>query len=51
MMKSWALSLHTHCRAAGIKFFFKQGSQANWVGFKDYASFPIELRVREWPSI
>lgn len=45
----WADSLRRQCAEAGVAFFFKQGSQANWPKYKDFASFPRELKVREWP--
>jgi protein gp37 len=45
----WARSLKIQCAAAGTAFFMKQGSQANWSDFKNFASFPPSLQVREWP--
>lgn len=46
----WARSLRDQCQTAGVPFFMKQGSQANWPSFKDFSSFPEELQVREFPS-
>jgi protein gp37 len=46
----WARSLKTQCADAGVAFFMKQGSQANWPRFKDFESFPPELKVRQWPK-
>lgn len=46
----WARSLKVQCAAAGTAFFFKQGSQANWPDFKNFANFPPSLQVREWPA-
>lgn len=50
MMGWWALQLRVDCRASKIAFFMKQGSQANWPKFKEFAHFPIALQVREWPK-
>lgn len=47
----WADSLRAQCENTLVPFFFKQGSQANWPNFKDFESFPPELRVREWPEV
>lgn len=46
---AWARSLHYQCQTYGIAFFMKQGSAANWRDFKNFASFPDALRVREFP--
>jgi len=50
MHPSWARSIRKQCVDAGIPFFFKQGSQANWPLFKDFASFPKDLQIREYPD-
>jgi protein gp37 len=50
MESDWAQSLKTQCAAAGVAFFMKQGSQANWPQFKDFESFPPSLQVRQWPK-
>lgn len=50
MLGWWALQLRIDCRASGVAFFMKQGSQANWPKFKEFATFPIALQVREWPA-
>lgn len=49
MQAEWARSIRDQCRAAGVPFFMKQGSQANWPEYKDFDSFPKELQVREYP--
>lgn len=49
MLDTWALDLRHQCKAAAVPFFFKQGSEANWPAFKDFASFPLALQVREFP--
>ena len=50
MHPSWARSLRDQCVAANVPFFFKQGSKANWTNFKDFASFPEDLQIREFPQ-
>lgn len=45
-----AIDIRNQCQAAGVPFFFKQGSQANWPDFKDFDRFPPELQVREFPK-
>lgn len=50
MLKSWAQDIRRQCRAACVSFFMKQGSSANWSDYKDIGSFPVALRVREYPS-
>ena len=50
MVEFWASDIRHQCAEAGVPFFFKQGSQKNWPAFKDFDSFPAELRVREWPN-
>lgn len=47
----WARSLRDQCQGAGVPFFMKQGSQANWPEYKNFDSFPADLRVREFPTI
>lgn len=49
MNDAWPLYLKRECNAAGVAFFFKQGSRANWPDFKNFDSFPIDLQVREFP--
>lgn len=51
MRAEWAIDIRDQCQAAGVPFFFKQGSQSNWINFKDFDSFPLELRVREFPKV
>lgn len=50
MRAEWAADIRNQCQAAGVPFFFKQGSQANWPDFKDFDRFPPELQVREFPK-
>lgn len=46
----WAQQLRAECAAQGIAFFMKQGSDTpEWPTYKDFASFPPELQVRQWP--
>jgi protein gp37 len=46
----WARGVARRCTTRGIPWFMKQGSQANWPKFKDFASFPEDLQNREWPT-
>jgi hypothetical protein len=43
------MHIRLDCLSAGVPFFFKQGSAANWPAYKDSSTFPEGLRVREWP--
>lgn len=47
---SWATEVAGWCDRRRIAFFMKQGSQANWIKFKDFSTFPIELQCRQWPD-
>lgn len=47
---SWALDIRYQCRAAGVPFFMKQGSQANWPNWKDMTKWPEPLQCREYPN-
>lgn len=47
----WVRSIRDQCRAAGVPFFFKQGSQANWPKFKDFDGFSTEFQMREFPNV
>lgn len=49
MEVEWAINLKNQCKRANVPFFFKQGSKANWENFKDFDSFPEELKIREFP--
>ena len=49
MHASWCHSLMKQCTDAGIPFFMKQGSQANWPHYHDFDSFQRSLQVREYP--
>lgn len=50
MEADWAEKIRVDCQDAGIAFFMKQGSQANWRDFKDWDQFPGYLQVREFPQ-
>lgn len=51
MQAEWAISLKRQCEDAGIPFFMKQGSAANWENYyKDFDTFPEELKVRNFPT-
>lgn len=47
----WFRQLRDQCTAAGVPFFFKQGSAANWPKFKDFDSFPDDLQIRQRPDV
>jgi len=49
MDPEWCWNIAAQCRIASVPFFMKQGSSANWPFYKDIASFPAGLRVREFP--
>jgi protein gp37 len=49
MLDTWALEVRHQCLDAGVPFFFKQGSAANWSAYKDPSTFPEALIVREFP--
>lgn len=49
MLEQWAQRIRMNCAAAGVPFFFKQGSAANWPAFKDASTFPPSLQLRQWP--
>lgn len=49
MAQQWAEQIREQCEEAGVAFFMKQGSQANWPAFKDFGRFADRLQVREWP--
>ncbi len=46
----WPRDLLRQCRDADTAFFMKQGGQANGPDFKDFAGFPPDLQVREFPK-
>lgn len=50
MHPDWVRSIRDQCQAAGVPFFFKQGSQANWPNLNDFDRFPAEFQVREVPN-
>ncbi|MDP2239643.1 MAG: phage Gp37/Gp68 family protein [Burkholderiales bacterium] len=50
MLRTWAHDIRRQCRSAGVSFFMKQGSSANWSDYKDIGTFPATLRVREYPA-
>jgi protein gp37 len=45
----WCESLQEQCEGAGMAFFMKQMSRANWPHYKDFSTFPESLRVRQFP--
>lgn len=49
MRESWAVDVADYCHHAGVPFFFKQGSQANWPHWKEFDRWRDELRVRQFP--
>ena len=51
MSSEWARSLKDQCKEANVPFFFKQGSQNNWKNYKDFDSFPEDLKIREFPIL
>lgn len=51
MQLEWAQSLVDQCRAAGVACFVKQlGKALHPKTYKDFSSFPANLRVRETPD-
>lgn len=50
MEEGWARSVKDQCAAAGVAFFMKQGSKANWSNYKNFKSFPDDLKNREFPN-
>lgn len=44
----WFRSLRDQCAAAGVPFFFKQGSK-DWPDYKNYDAFPNDLKIRQFP--
>lgn len=46
----WARSVMQQCKSAGVPFFMKQGSKANWANFNDFDSFPPDLQIRQFPG-
>jgi protein gp37 len=50
MQPEWCSEIESQCRAAGVSFFMKQGSAANWPEFKNIHAFPESLRVRQFPQ-
>jgi protein gp37 len=51
MQHSWALDIRYECGAAGVPFFMKQGSQANWKHWRESEidKWPEPLQCREYP--
>lgn len=50
MPLDWARSLRDQCTAAKVAFFMKQLSQPAGKHFKDFAAFPADLQIREFPE-
>jgi protein gp37 len=46
----WVESIANQCREAGVPFFMKQGSQANWTEFKNFDEFHESIKIREFPN-
>ena len=51
LAQAWAENVATQCRDAGVPFFMKQGSQANWPHWKDIDRWPALLQVRQHPDL
>lgn len=49
LAQQWCVSLAAQCRLADIRFFMKQGSQANWPHWKEFERWPDSIQVREFP--
>lgn len=47
---TWVRDLRDQCREAGVPFFVKQTGPAHSDKFKDIASFPEDLQIREMPN-
>lgn len=50
MEVQWAQDIRRQCGDARVAFFMKQGSAANWPNYKNFASFPPDIQVRQWPG-
>ncbi len=50
MNPDWVRDIRDQCVAAGVPFFFTQGSFDNWPDHKNFYSFPPDLRIREYPN-
>ena len=50
MDPAWCDEIRQDCAHTGARFFFKQGSAANWEDFKNFESFPSKLRLRQFPN-
>ena len=51
MHPDWARGIRDQCVAAGVPFFFKQGSAANWPKYKAFDTFPDDLKIRQFPEM
>ena len=51
MRLSWVRFLRDQCQQAGVPFFVKQLSQADTPTFRDIATFPVDLQIREFPDV
>jgi protein gp37 len=51
MRELWARELVQHCQVHKVPVFMKQGSQANWPDFKNFDTFPEDLKIRQYPEV
>ena len=51
MPLEWVRDLRDQCKRAGIPFFMKQLSQADSRAYGHFETFPLDLQVREFPSL
>jgi protein gp37 len=51
MHPDWVRSIRDQCKEAGTPFFFKQMSQHDFKDFKNRDSFPVDLRMNEFPRL
>jgi len=50
LLSRWVIKVKELCEKTKTPFFFKQGSQANWNNYKNIDSFPLDLKIREFPN-
>jgi len=51
MNPEWVHDIRGQCCDAGTPFYFKQGLANNWDNYKNFASFPDDLKIREYPNL